>query len=196
MHRPSLHRAKHGPSTNAGNAGTSTNRAGKTPGRRSRGQALVEFAVVLPVFLLVLSGVLDFGFLLYGRITAINAIKEVAQCGTTGQCTVDNAGNPISWSAMQAKALSIAAADGLTGYNSVVINFTCEAQVGTGPITWTTCNPAPGTLMTALAGPVPGDAVLATATYQYQTFFPLLFGTKIPVSVSSQMVIFPPPPPN
>jgi len=192
MHRPSLLRARHGPSTNAGDAGTSANRAAKAPRRRSRGQALVEFAIVLPVFLLVLSGVLDFGFLLYGRMTAINAIKEIAQCGTTGQCTVDSNGNPISWSAMQIKANAIATADGLT----VTPTYTCEAQVGTSPITWTTCNPASGTLMTALGGPVPGDALLVTATYQYQTFFPLLFGTKIPVSVSSQMVIFPPPPPN
>jgi Flp pilus assembly protein TadG len=171
----------------------SANRAVKAPRRRSRGQALVEFAIVLPVFLLVLSGVLDFGFLLYGRMTAINAIKEVAQCGSTGQCTVDSKGNSISWSAMQAKAITLATADGLT----VTPTFTCEAQVGSAPtITWTTCNPAPGTLMSALGGPVPGDAVLVTATYQYQTFFPLLFGTKIPVTVSNQMVIFPPPPPN
>ncbi|HLY14312.1 MAG TPA: TadE/TadG family type IV pilus assembly protein [Candidatus Limnocylindrales bacterium] len=192
MPRPSLPRASDGPRTNDGIARPSTQRAVRAPSRRSRGQALVEFAIVLPVFLLVLSGVLDFGFLLYGRMTAINAIKEVAQCGSTGQCTVDSAGNSISWSAMQAKAIAIGTADGLT----VTPTFTCEAQVGTSPITWTTCNPAPGALMSSLGGPVPGDAVLVTATYQYQTFFPLLFGTKIPVTVSNQMVIFPPPPPN
>jgi Flp pilus assembly protein TadG len=156
--------------------------------KRSRGQALVEFAVVLPVFLLILSGVLDFGFLLYSRISAINAIKESAQCGTTGLCTVDAAGNSISWSAMQTKAATAATNDGL----KTAPSFTCMQPSATSPITWSVCHPLGSTLMTALAG----DAVQATATYQYQTFFPLLFGAKINVSVSNQMVIFPPPPPN
>ncbi|MGZ6314992.1 MAG: TadE family protein, partial [Candidatus Limnocylindrales bacterium] len=48
-------------------------------GRRStrkRGQALVEFAMVIPIFLLVLSGICDFGFMLYSRMSVINAARE------------------------------------------------------------------------------------------------------------------------
>ena len=48
-------------------------------GSRTRGQSLVEFAVVLPVFLLILSGILDFGFLLYSRMTVISATREGAR---------------------------------------------------------------------------------------------------------------------
>lgn len=158
--------------------------------KRSRGQALVEFAVVLPVFLLILSGVLDFGFLLYSRMTAINAIKEVAQCGTTGPCTVDGSGNPTTWALMKGQATNIGTADGL----KVAPVFSClqPSAPGITPITWSTCFPAGGTSM----GSLTGDAVQASATYQYQTFFPLLFGAKINVTVSNQMVIFPPPPPK
>ncbi len=168
--------------------------AGGTPrrsrrGHRSRGQSLVEFAVVLPVFLLILSGVLDFGFLLYSRITAINAIKESAQCGSTGLCTVDGAGQPVTWSTMVTAAGSRATGDGL----SVTPTFACIK-----PISSSLACPSAGSLgstsMQTLANNQ--DAVQATATYQYQTFFPLLFGTKINVSVSTEMVIFPPPPPN
>ena len=46
---------------------------------RSRGQALVEFAVVLPVFLLILAGVIDFGLGLYSQMTVINAAREGAR---------------------------------------------------------------------------------------------------------------------
>jgi Flp pilus assembly protein TadG len=156
--------------------------------KRSRGQALVEFAVVLPVFLLILSGVLDFGFLLYSRMTAINAIKEVAQCASTGPCTVDGAGNPTTWTLMKGQATNIGTADGL----QVAPVFSCLQPSSGSPITWSPCFPPGSTSM----GSLTGDAVMATATYQYQTFFPLLFGAKINVTVSNQMVIFPPPPPN
>ena len=52
-------------------------------GSRTRAQALVEFAVVLPVFLLILAGILDFGFILYSRMTVINAARDGARIGTT-----------------------------------------------------------------------------------------------------------------
>jgi len=196
-----MHRASHSnqaiaPSTNDGHVDMDASGAAQTEALarkgRSRGQSLVEFAVVLPVFLLILSGVFDFGFLLYSRMTAINAIKEVAQCGTTGPCTVDASGNSISWASMKAKAATASSFGTGPGVVPGTVQFTCMQPSATSPITWSVCNPAPGTLMSALSG----DAVMATDTYQYQTFFPLLFGSKINVTVSNQMVIFPPPPPN
>ncbi len=51
--------------------------------RRTRGQSLVEFALVLPVFLIILSGLMDMGFLLYSRMTVINAAREGARVATT-----------------------------------------------------------------------------------------------------------------
>ena len=40
---------------------------------------MVEFALVIPVFLLVLCGILDFGFMLFSRMTVINAAREAAR---------------------------------------------------------------------------------------------------------------------
>ena len=57
------------------------NRKAGSFGRRSnrkRGQALVEFALIFPMFMLVLSGILDFGFALYSRMSVINASREGA----------------------------------------------------------------------------------------------------------------------
>jgi Flp pilus assembly protein TadG len=50
--------------------------------RRRNGQSLVEFAVVLPIFLLILCAILDFGALLYSQMTVINAAREGARAAT------------------------------------------------------------------------------------------------------------------
>jgi Flp pilus assembly protein TadG len=50
--------------------------------RRREGQSLVEFAVVLPIFLLILCAILDFGVLLYSQMTVINAAREGARAAT------------------------------------------------------------------------------------------------------------------
>jgi hypothetical protein len=46
--------------------------------RRSRGQSLVEFALVLPVFLVFLAAALDLGRVFYANITLNNAAREGA----------------------------------------------------------------------------------------------------------------------
>ena len=43
--------------------------------KRSRGQSLVELALVLPVLMLLLAGALDLGRLYYSQITITNAAK-------------------------------------------------------------------------------------------------------------------------
>ncbi len=50
----------------------------RRPSPRSRGQALVEFALLLPVFLLVFAGVLDAGRLYMAQISVTNAAREGA----------------------------------------------------------------------------------------------------------------------
>jgi Flp pilus assembly protein TadG len=190
MHRPNRNRPAIGPTPTAGSAcATQSSMTPRPRRRRTRGQSLVEFAVILPVFLLILSGVLDFGFLLYGRINAINAIKESAQCGATGACTVDSAGNAVTWSTMVGAARTVATNDGL----SVSPTFGC-IKATSASAACPSAGSLGGTSMQTLANGQ--DAVQATATYQYQTFFPLLFGAKINVSVSTEMVVYPPPPPN
>jgi hypothetical protein len=48
---------------------------------RSRGQELVEFAIVLPLLLLVVFGILDLGRLFHALITTTNAAREGARYG-------------------------------------------------------------------------------------------------------------------
>lgn len=48
---------------------------------RQEGQSLVEFALILPVFLILLFGVIEFGLLLYNQHVITNASREGARYG-------------------------------------------------------------------------------------------------------------------
>jgi Flp pilus assembly protein TadG len=50
---------------------------------RSTGQALVEFAFVLPVLLLLMVAIVDFGIIFYAQMTVTNAAWEGARAGAT-----------------------------------------------------------------------------------------------------------------
>jgi hypothetical protein len=64
-------------------------------GRRAPGQALVEFTIIIPVFLLLLSGMIEFGAAFSDRLTLGNATREGARVGSslvtgsTTTCTGD-----------------------------------------------------------------------------------------------------------
>ena len=47
--------------------------------RGQKGQALVEFALVLPVLLVLVLGSIDVGWLLYAKISTASAAREVAR---------------------------------------------------------------------------------------------------------------------
>lgn len=47
--------------------------------RREEGQAIVEFAIVLPIFLLLVMGIIDFGWLFYNYISVENSARNAAR---------------------------------------------------------------------------------------------------------------------
>lgn len=49
-----------------------------------RGQSLVEFTLILPIFLILVFAIVDFGMGLYSWITVTNAAREGARLGTVG----------------------------------------------------------------------------------------------------------------
>ncbi len=56
--------------------------------RDSRGQAIVEMALVLPIFILLVMGIIDFGRLFNAQITLTHASREGARQASVG--TVDS----------------------------------------------------------------------------------------------------------
>ena len=49
--------------------------------KREKGQSAVEFALVLPILLLIVCGILDFGWLFYNQLSVENACREGARVG-------------------------------------------------------------------------------------------------------------------
>lgn len=58
---------------------------GPYPRDRERGQALVEFAAVLLPLILVLAGIIQFGFLFAAYVGVSNSAREAARAGTIYQ---------------------------------------------------------------------------------------------------------------
>jgi len=122
---------------------------------RTAGQSVVEFALVLPVFLLILCGILDFGFLLYSRMTVISAAREGARAASL------MAGETVGAIQGRAQAEANAASGGMDVTTAVTCENACKA----------------------------GSSVTVTVTHRHHMFFPVLFGTSIPMSSSVQMVM-------
>jgi len=55
----------------------------------NRGQAMVEFALVIPFFLILVFGIVDFGMVLRSYVQITNAAREGARYGVT--CKSDSA---------------------------------------------------------------------------------------------------------
>lgn len=71
-------------------------------GGRARGQSLAEFALLVPLFLLILGGALDLGRLFYAHVAIENAAKEAALFGATNpRCDTEKTGcedpNTVDW---------------------------------------------------------------------------------------------------
>jgi len=133
-------------------------------GRRStrkRGQAMVEFAMVLPLFMLVLSGIADFGFALYQRMTVINAAREGARAAAM---VSDN-------STIVTAATGAAQAAAVQGGMTVTVLVTCSPHKSD-------CTDAQI-----------NDLVKVKTSYPYSSFFPLTFHATFTLDSTVQMVL-------
>ena len=59
-----------------------------------RGQAMTEFSLVAPLFLLLVFGIMDFGRLFFWQMTLQNALREAGRFATTGRHLPDPANPP------------------------------------------------------------------------------------------------------
>jgi Flp pilus assembly protein TadG len=82
---------------------------------RRRGQAIVEFALVVPIFLILVFGILEYAFYVKNAITIANAAREGARYATVGKTTTDIQGRVIQ----EAKPLTVAS-------NSVSCEFSTD----------------------------------------------------------------------
>jgi Flp pilus assembly protein TadG len=121
----------------------------------TRGQALVEFAIVFPIFLVILCAIMYFGFLLYSKMTVINAAREGARAAiiVTDKTTI-----PVL---APQRAQSAAAGAGL-GITTSQVTVTCVAIKSVGSCNFSTATSSKS-----------GDAVNVTVTYPFGNPIPL-----------------------
>jgi Flp pilus assembly protein TadG len=132
---------------------------------RSRGQAVVEFSLIIPLFLLLLAGMIDFGIGLYDYMVIISASRDGARMGAN---TCSGAG----------------------GCSTDITNRVDAASGGLHPnITVVCLTPANEPVNCATGKAASGDSVTVTASYTYHMIWPLAFGTVIPMSSSSKFMV-------
>ena len=112
--------------------------------RNCGGQGLVEYAIVLPVFLLITFGIMEFGFLFLQYSTIANAAREGARTGilpVTQAC-------PEACVRSRARAAALALTTGLdtsSGKFNVVPTFSADGRSVSVSVAYTT---------TLITGPV------------------------------------------
>lgn len=127
--------------------------------KRSRGQALVEFAIIFPLFLIVLGSVLYFGFLLYSKMSIINAAREGAHYGILLDPADPAFDTQVSDQVQGAAGAGLNPADVSTATQGFKVDPTTHLVTGTSCTWGSTC--------------VAGDAVNVTVTYPFTNPIPL-----------------------
>jgi Flp pilus assembly protein TadG len=139
-------------------------RRGRNRPAGARGQSVVEFALVFPVFVLVLAGIIDFGLGLFSYMSMINGAREGARLGVV---VSDKTNLP---STVQSRVTGMAA--GLDPGELTVTTTCVRVSVACTEPQWQ-----------------PGDAVRVVVDYTYHMVWPLTFGTQIPMRASVEMRI-------
>jgi len=61
-----------------------------------RGQSAVEFVLAIPMVIVVLAGIVEFGRHYHARLTLRHAVSEAGRFAVTGQTSLDSLGNPLT----------------------------------------------------------------------------------------------------
>jgi Flp pilus assembly protein TadG len=130
--------------------------------QRSRGQSVVEFALVLPILLLLLAAAIDLGRLFYAYVAVENAAKEGAFYGARSplcdDSTSPSCGDPnnVAWHVTN-EASNLTDGSGTSLLTSAVA-----------------CRSSAGVLRQPINDCVDGDTYQVTVTYPFTLITPLL----------------------
>jgi Flp pilus assembly protein TadG len=137
--------------------------------RREDGQSLVEFAIVLPVLLMLVTGIIQFGLLFNKYLTLTDAVRGGAQTLAEGRGLSDPCDRAVTQTVNSASSI------GLTS-GQVTLSFTAQTPVPTPPPT-TASNCGTGTYPSQTGGNEnQADQATVTAT---QPFALAVFGLPL-----------------
>jgi Flp pilus assembly protein TadG len=100
--------------------------------RREDGQALVEFAVVLPLLLILVTGIIQFGLVFNRYITLTDAVSSGAQTLALGRSLTDACDPAVSQTLQSASAIGLTAGQVTPSFPS------SSDQCGTGTYVYST----------------------------------------------------------
>ena len=125
-----------------------------------RGVAAAEFALLLPVLLMILFGIIEFGMIMYSRELITNASREGARAGIVQ--------GPPKRTEDQIKAIATTYLTG-TGVNPADVTFTVTGELLANPNTLT---------------------VTATYPYSFLIpYIPTVVGIPNPLTITAQTVM-------
>ncbi len=90
---------------------------------------MVEFALILPIFLLILCGIIDFGWLFYNQLSLNNACREGARYAVVN--TADNADTQAIINHIENTTTTVFANDGI----DITVAYSAPADPTSGDIT-------------------------------------------------------------
>ena len=139
---------------------------------RTNGQSLVEFAFILPIFLVMVAGAVDLGRMFYSYVTIEGAAREGSFYGAARpECDVASAACPdpsnVTWRLNQ----------DLSGLQGVTWTIQCKDTGGTAR---------------ANSACAEGDSYLVGVTYPFQLVTPILssiIGTGFNISTSDSALV-------
>jgi Flp pilus assembly protein TadG len=136
--------------------------------RSRRGATLVEFAMVFPFLLLLMFGVMDFGFYFFVQHSLQFATREGVRLALVGRTINDVSGNPLSRTESIVRTIQSKASVAMRGSDVSVSIYPVDATF-VDPANWTT---------TQDAG-LPGSYMRVKSRYTYRFITPLI-GAFVP----------------
>lgn len=140
--------------------------------RTSRGQALVEFALVIPVFFMLMFGLIDLGHFVYVSNALNQAAREAARVGSVVGYTEDCSGVTS-----RAQCIQQVAIGRMAGAPAPTVASGCSRIDGTGTVTVgaDSCRA--------------GDQLTVRLTTPYSMYTPVIAQIVGPVTLSGQAIV-------
>jgi Flp pilus assembly protein TadG len=146
---------------------------------RAIGQALVEFALVFPVIVMLAFGFIDIGRAVFGYNTLTNAARQAARVAAVNQ--VDPAAGP--WACVANKPVQSAASPSWT-FRGCAMTAGAAVGVTDSDVSISYAAP-PGTTLQCSSGLTVGCIVSVTVTADYVPLTPVAGSLIGPISMSA-----------
>lgn len=98
--------------------------------RKDRGAAAVEFGLLVPLLLLILLGIIDFGFMLHAKVTVTQAAREGARVEAIGRHDEVNSRTSTAANPLDVSTVVLESCPGTDAKVRVSHQFTFTTPVG------------------------------------------------------------------